>query len=84
MKFWNGYNVKTLEGRGWSTVQLTSERLARVDLIELDNWLNEDRPGRYFVHLLSVEDWVGGEIVFKRNYYFENDKTATLFALKWA
>ena len=86
MRFWNGYNVETLEKRGWAQVHVTYNRIKQWDPIEFTTWLAQDRPGRYFENTvvdagtLHRFDWMG----LTRVYYFENDETATLFALKWS
>jgi len=88
MRFWNGYQVKTLEERGWAQVHVTYKRIKQWDPIEYTTWLAQDRPGRYFENTVVdaglLHNHNSNEMQLTRVYYFENDETATLFALKWA
>ena len=75
MKFWNGYQSKTLEERGWAKIRVSLAHLATFGDGEFLAWLEEDRPGRWFEQ--------GTPDLMSRDYYFEDHSVATLFALRW-
>lgn len=83
MRFWNGYQVKTLEDRGWAKVCLPIAVVFTPAYKELMSWLEEDQPGRYFAHNVTGPGFATNVTDCDRYYYFEDHQVATLFALKF-
>ena len=80
MKVWSGYKVEPLRKRKWTRVNVSRFIGTTNDWSPTLEWLDQDHPGRYFVDVLL---WKNGQPV-QHDFYFEDNKTATEFALRWA
>jgi hypothetical protein len=79
MRFWNGYKVETLQKRGWAVVRIARTSIMSEQWKPMLECLEQDHPGRYFVASVPFD----GEVI-RRDYYFEDHKTATQFALRFS
>lgn len=74
MRMWSGNNHIELRRKGWFCVTLRVSKI--TDVIKLLDFIDEDRPGQWYVQLYVRED--------ENEYYFEDRQTAVEFALRFA
>lgn len=74
MIMWPGNNHTELQLKGWFCVTLRVSKI--TDVVKLLDFIEEDRPGRWYVQMFVRED--------ENEYYFENKQTAVEFALRFA
>lgn len=74
MIMWPGNNHTELQRKGWFCVTLRVSKI--TDVVKLLDFIEEDRPGRWYVQMFVRED--------ENEYYFENKQTAVEFALRFA
>ena len=73
MRMWPGNNHTELRDRGWYCIILKVDKIS--DVVKLLDFLDGDHPGRWYVQLFSSPN--------ENEYYFEDQKTAVEFALRF-
>ena len=74
MRMWHGNDKIELVREGWASIVFNVDKI--TDIISLLDFLDSDRPGRWYVQLFSNPR--------ENTYYFEDQKTAVEFALRFS
>ena len=74
MRMWPGNNETELVRNGWTSIVLNIDKI--TDINGLLDFLDSNRPGRWYVQLFSNPR--------ENTYYFENKQTAVEFALRFS
>jgi hypothetical protein len=80
MKNWNGWEIDTLKKHGWSTIRIIKEG-SDSDWTDMKDWLSQCCWGKYYIDGVAYDHHTD---ILIRDYYFDNEENAVLFALRWA